>query len=103
MSKKHPMQRVIAVNGVHRFEENAIVSHLLEFASKHGCDMNTLACMEFSDEDSMQFAQLIGYSVSGYGDLSYVSNKSYYRAAKASKKLLADGAQPGPALPAEMA
>lgn len=39
--------------------------------------MNDLACMEFSQEDREQFAQLIGYSLSGYGDLSYVSDESY--------------------------
>ena len=29
--------------------------------------------MPFSDEDREQFAQLIGYSVSGFGELSYAS------------------------------
>jgi hypothetical protein len=28
-----------------------------------------------------QVAQLVGYSVSGYGSLSYVTDDSYYRAA----------------------
>ena len=39
--------------------------------------MNELACMDFSQEDSEQFAQLIGYSVSGFSELSYVSNDTY--------------------------
>ena len=59
-----------------RFRENKIVSHLLETYT----DMNKIAMMDFSDEDRMQFAQLIGYSVSGYSDLSYVSDESYYAA-----------------------
>ena len=33
--------------------------------------MNALACLPFSDDDRMQFAQLIGYSVSGGTGLSY--------------------------------
>lgn len=33
--------------------------------------LNELACMEFTDSDRSQFAQLIGYSVGGYGDLDY--------------------------------
>jgi hypothetical protein len=39
-------------------------------------DMNQIARMNFDDEDRAQFAQLIGYSVSGYGDLSYASAES---------------------------
>jgi hypothetical protein len=38
--------------------------------------MNSLAVMTFSREDREQFAQLIGYSVSGFGELSYCSKKS---------------------------
>lgn len=36
--------------------------------------MNMLALMPFTDEERSQLAQLIGYSVSGYGDLSYAKN-----------------------------
>ncbi len=43
--------------------------------------MNQLARMEFSDEDREQFAQLTGYSLSGFGDLDYVSDETYERAA----------------------
>lgn len=67
------------ING--RFKANAIVVHLLDVASRNGCDMNTLACMEFSDEDRVQLAQLIGYSLGGFGSLSYVSDEAYERAA----------------------
>ena len=34
--------------------------------------MNDLAKMNFSNEDRAQFAELIGYSVNGWGELSYV-------------------------------
>ncbi len=64
-----PMQPiVIDEKGVPRFKANAIVQYLLDHG---GIDMNKLARLEFSQEDRMQFAQLIGYSVSGFGDLSY--------------------------------
>ncbi len=43
--------------------------------------MNDLAIIPFDNEDREQFAQLIGYSLSGYGSLSYVSNDSYDTAA----------------------
>ena len=66
---KHPMQPVeIDDHGVARFKVNKIVRLLLDAGP---LDLNKLACMNFSDEDRAQLAQLIGYSVSGYGDLSY--------------------------------
>lgn len=87
--KKHPMQPVVLdSHGVARFKENKIVSHLLDFATAHGCGMNELALMDFSDEDHMQFAQLIGYSVSGYGDLGYASKKSVKKADRRVEKLV---------------
>lgn len=59
-------------HGVIRFKRNEIVTYLLD---NGGIDMNYLAMQDFSDEDRMQFAQLIGYSVSGFGDLSYASDE----------------------------
>ena len=67
----HPMQAVVWDGDVARFRKNAIVCALLDWASPRGMDLNTLACLPFDDEDWTQFAQLIGYSVSGAGDLSY--------------------------------
>lgn len=68
----HPMQQIRYVGDVIRFRENKIVRFLLD---NGGFDMNKLACMDFSDDDRSQFAQLIGYSVSGYGDLPYRNNE----------------------------
>lgn len=69
---KHPIQPVVEnKHGTWRFKENAIVSHLLEHGQKTGCGLNEIACMKFDQDDRSQFAQLIGYSLSGYGDLSY--------------------------------
>jgi hypothetical protein len=66
----HPAQPiVVASDGVVRFKCNPIVRWLLDAGP---FDMNTIALKpEFTVEDRRQFAQLIGYSVSGYGDLSY--------------------------------
>jgi hypothetical protein len=77
----HPHQPHVWVDGVERFRENKIVRHLVDFGRDRGCSLNDLAVMEFSDEDRTQLAQLIGYSVSGFGDLSYVSDAVYEEAA----------------------
>lgn len=73
----HPMQPVVydgpRRTGVIRFKTNAIVEYLLH---NGGINLNHLALLPFDREDREQFAQLIGYSVSGYGELSYVSRKS---------------------------
>jgi hypothetical protein len=66
------------IHGKDRFKENKIVSFLLD---NGGFDMNKLAMMDFSDNDREQFAQLIGYSLDGYGMLSYVTDKTYNAAA----------------------
>ncbi len=69
---KHPIQPDSIEDGVLRFKRNKIVEFLLDAGP---FDMNQLAHMPFSDEDRVQFAQLIGYSVSGWGTLSYVSEE----------------------------
>ena len=47
-------------------------------------DMNQLALMDFAPEEREQFAQLIGYSLSGFGELSYVSEEAYSAADRLS-------------------
>lgn len=73
-----PMQPVVKdEDGVLRFRENAIVCYLIDLARKHKiADLNSLAELPFSQEDRAQFAQLIGYAISGYHELSYVSDES---------------------------
>lgn len=97
-----PMQPVIMVEGVARFRANAMVDKVLEHSQRHGFGLNELACQEFTAQERMQFAQLIGYSVSGYGELSYVSDASYYAAAhravaaeEACEKAATDRLPPG--------
>lgn len=75
---KHPVQPLIRDKcGTVRFKENAIVHFLLKSGPY---DMNKLAMMPWSVEDYEQFAQLIGYSLSGFSELSYVTDETYARA-----------------------
>lgn len=73
---------VIGADGRPRFRANAVVEVLLEAASARGFDMNELAraARGASQEDWEQFYQLIGYSVSGYHELSRVSDAACERA-----------------------
>jgi hypothetical protein len=74
----HPMQPVISDEaGILRFKVNVIVWRLLNEGS---INMNQIRMWEVSDEDRMQFAQLIGYSISGYSELDYVTDESLERA-----------------------
>lgn len=71
----HPVQPLITDSeGIVRFKENAIVRWLLDAGP---FDMNQIAATPFGIEDREQFAQLIGYSLSGFGDLSYVRDETY--------------------------
>lgn len=79
--------------GFPRFRENKIVSFLLKFAQARETGLNELAMMDFSREDRVQFAQLIGYSVSGFGELNYVSDDDYGAAVKMSEGKSAEEAQ----------
>lgn len=65
-----PMQPILLdSDGVVRFKRNKIVQDLYELHPMHGLDLNEMAIRAYSQEDRNQFAQLIGYSVSGWGDL----------------------------------
>lgn len=89
MAKHHPIQPLEKDSqGTLRFKENKIVSFLLD---KGPTDLNDIAIMNFDDEDRQQFAQLIGYSLDGYGELSsYVSDEAYEAAAKMAETNLDD-------------
>lgn len=80
----HPIQPIIQdENGEKRFKKNAIVRFLLDNGPH---DMNTLAVMDFTVEDREQFAQLIGYSLSGFAELPYVTDATYEAAQKLAEK-----------------
>jgi hypothetical protein len=81
---KHPVQPLeLDKHGVLRFKSNAIVRHLLDHG---GISMNDIARLDFSQEDHEQFAQLIGYSHSGSGDLGYMRDETWYAAAEVYEK-----------------
>lgn len=80
---RHPLQPIQTdEHGTERFKANAIVCYLLD---NGGIDMNQLAVLRFSQEDREQFAQLIGYSLSGFAELSYVSDETYRAAVAMSE------------------
>lgn len=84
MKAQHPIQPlVIDSKGIVRFKENPIVRALL--AAHPTLDMIRLAHLasttsSFTKEDEQQFAQLIGYSLSGYSELSYVTDRAWEKA-----------------------
>ena len=71
---RNPMQPIQKdEHGTLRFKENEIVRRLLDDS---GISLNDIAFWDVSREDREQFAQLIGYSLSGFSDLSYVSDET---------------------------
>lgn len=79
----HPIQPIQKDElGTLRFKQNKIVRDLLDYASERGFGLNEIARKDYSKEDHVQLAQLIGYSLSGFGTLSYVSDSDYNAAHK---------------------
>lgn len=77
----HPMQPILLdPTGRPRFKKNSAVEYLAEGR------LNEIASRGYSDEDMAQLAQLIGYSVDGFSELSYVSDADYARAVAATTK-----------------
>jgi len=77
--KRFPLQPIEE----HRFVANKVVRYLLD---NGGIDMNDLAVQDFPQTDREQFAQLIGYSISGAGDLDYFSDESIEAAMMVAEK-----------------
>ncbi len=76
--KEHPMQPVVFdKHRVARFKQNKIVRYLIDNGS---IDLNHIAIKVLPKEDQEQFAQLLGYSVCGFGDLSYARRKTVEKA-----------------------
>ncbi len=73
-------------NGTVRFQGNAIVRTLLDESSMRGFSLNSLAVMGFQQADWEQFYQLIGYSLSGYHELSNVSDAAAEEATRRAKE-----------------
>lgn len=95
-NKNHPMQPVvIAKDKIICFKENPIIQWMLDMGREgKRFDLNTIAIVSsglgWKKEDHMQIAQMLGYSVSGYGDLSYASKKSIQEADALADKLIGD-------------
>ncbi|WP_220131807.1 hypothetical protein [Citrobacter sp. RHBSTW-00881] len=88
VSERMPMQPLeFDAMGTLRFKENAIVRKMLDYSREHGYGLNEMALEDFTPDDRMQLMQLIGYSLSGYGELSFVSDESYNRAEAAAPKV----------------
>ncbi len=76
----HPIQPLYKDDyGVIRFKENAIVRFLKETSS---FDLDMLHKMPFSVEDWEQFMMLLGYTLTGFGELYFVREETYGRVEK---------------------
>lgn len=76
---------VVDPGGVVRFRGNALVRYLLDHG---GLNLNDLSRVPASQDDQEQFAQLIGYSLCGFHELSYVSDETATEASIAASKQL---------------
>lgn len=82
----HPMQPLVRANdGIVRFRHNQIVADMLTHCQRTGLDLNDIAQRDYPPEDRRQLAQLIGYSLSGYHELSYVRDVDALEATKAAR------------------
>jgi len=90
---KHPMQPIGLDDGdVPRFKANAIVKWLFDTDK---INLNEIVYKEgFSPEDLAQFWQLLGYSVSGYGDLSFIPQEITDEADRIAAELVAAKKRP---------
>jgi hypothetical protein len=90
MSKKQPTQPIeLDAYGVVRFQPNAILVYLFE--SKR-LNLNDISIKRFPVEDMRQVWQQLGYSVSGYGDLSFADPGEVAVADAEAARLVAEAA-----------
>ncbi|MEG0635816.1 MAG: hypothetical protein RR517_25195 [Pseudomonas sp.] len=89
MSKRQPMQPiVVAADGVIRFKRNQIIKDMLDLCEKHGLGLNEIAMRDYEKDDRSQLMQLIGYSVSAYGNLDCSRSKHVMRADQKAESLV---------------
>jgi predicted metal-dependent TIM-barrel fold hydrolase len=86
-----PNQKIIIDDkGTIRFHKNKIVDKMLDFCTENGYSLNEIF-VDFDNEndvdDYVQLMQLIGYSVSGYGNLSVVPPIEVTRADKEAERI----------------
>lgn len=84
-TKRHPIQPVADDGtGVLRFKKNPIVQKLLDDGP---FDLNHVAqWLDVTHDDRRQFAQLIGYSLCGFGELWYCDEETYEAAERMARK-----------------
>ena len=90
---KHPQQPIgTAEDGVVRFKGNSIIQDL--FRSR-ALDLNEISRRirrgDFPKEDYVQLTQLLGYSVSGWGDLSTSPPEMVAAADKEAERIRSGG------------
>lgn len=73
MDKTFPTQPIVNDS----FVENRIVSMLLAKCEENGLTLTEINMMDFTREERIQFAQLLGATLEGFGMLSYVDDESY--------------------------
>lgn len=74
VKKKHSMQPLVRDGQeVLRFQKNEIVRRLLDDGP---FTLNDIAEWNASKNDRVQFAQLIGYSLAGFNELSYADDET---------------------------
>ena len=87
-----PMQPMLVDEyGAARFRANAVVRLLLEESRNRGFGLNELPLHDLPQADVEQFYQLIGYLLSGYHELSLVSDEAAHEASRSAE---AAGARP---------
>jgi hypothetical protein len=77
---RNPMQPIVKdKDGVTRFKGNICVRKLLTYATERGYGLNEifLEDITYDHDDYVQLMQLIGYSLSGFGELSCVDDDTY--------------------------
>ena len=75
-------------SGIIRFKANYIVKTLLdECQARARFGLNDLGVMAFTQADWEQFYQLIGYSLTGYHELSLVSDETAAEASRAARRV----------------
>jgi hypothetical protein len=94
----HPMQPLyLDGRGTIRFHRNGIVVKLLDTGKIDLCAIAqwTHRYPEVTQDDVEQFWQLLGYSVDGYAELSFISDDSVNKANTAANQIM-DSLAPEP-------
>jgi hypothetical protein len=79
MTTPHISQPIVRdAHGVARFQSNALIQYL---ADKGAINLNQLVALPFPQADVDQFWQLLGYSLSAYAGLSFISKEAREAAA----------------------